>query len=1539
MKIRSEAGSIRLEQKRNADGTLVTPVETATIRANDVEIITKNGDFVQSYTNTFFHTAGAPLSVTPGDPNLTPDSNPARFSTINRTAEGVAKGIVANGSVLIAARYLNINGIIQSGIAEWGVNVPANATVSIPGNANATFAQAVAYYNALSDADKAKPNAELFNVGNASVTGLDAATQGGWEKIAVRFNARQNRLELGGVQVQGGYIELFGQVFNTNLHESSGLADLAGGQLRVLDGYGKINVANLSSMPLWINTLDTGRGAKGEINISNIVGIADGTNPAIPAGTAIIQTTQYTRNPGDARAGTYYTPTTGLRYAMSVGRKAGWTDNYRYSSGAIIGIETFPAQLDQYWISRSYSVDDPIKSNGEFLGFLDPALHNGGYKQGVTQTRTTSTAPVQTASWFECNWWTLCAYGTYYKEFSIDSMSKTVITDSVKGDNRIAVKFIGFDNGEVKVNSTGNVVINGQVNNRHGDTSITSSGSITQAGEIGTVGGTTVNLQAGSGIGTTARAVQVDTADAGRLNATTAAGDVRVKEMLGDLRTGIVGGANVATVALEADRSIVNADAGSYVQGKRVELVSNNGSIGAAGDALTVRTAYTTDTTQWPSHGLQATARDDINIRNEADAGNAAYSGNLLLISAESKAGDVRIETAGSVIDNNPFATTDTRLEAELAALWDDLRLRGAPSVEKANEAVAAFKAGKNVNYALYWKMRGSQADGGAAYSPDYRLTAAERSALAASGMTSAQIDQFEQNRRAQYQQLHAEVGGLTAGYVAGFDYAVSATEEAQIRKGATWSDAQLALSVGAGLLKNITDTVTTIKQPNAKGRSVTLIANDNIGSYDAPQVIDLTAGLAALTTAQKAALAAAERGDATLDDPINPTKITIVQPRPVNVAVGAGALRATAATGYALIGSEQDLRIDLVSASTDIRIKSAGSLINAAAVPGAANVVGENVILEAANGGIGALPDGEGNVSAPLRVEAAGDVIARASSDIWIATANDLRLDTVYSPMELKAEAQGSILDAHPAESSVTPEINVRARNVELTAMTGSIGAPTNALDVGVNRDGFVTAAATTAGQGVYLNGPAGAYFNVGSAVSGDAISLSSATDMKIDGPVTGPGAISLSAGGTMLLTPKADVHATTLGVFLRAGGLVMQDAQRMIENGETLDPKYAAGDAARMLVDAGTIDIETKGDALITGIETGNPTASAIRVVSTGGRILDNGDTRLDIIADTPPAAKLTISAAQGIGDNPLDVRLLNLEATSGGVVDLAVQNSVHIDAITADGRIWLTAGGDITGNGVTSTRAAAGSDPAQPSTGVSIASAAGSIDLASISGPGDVSVMAPNSVAVDTISVGGALTLAGSQITASATGTGSGSHGGAITGFGGVPATNIDVTLSTPTSWRFSSVSTVTGAIDVPLGGLWVDSMHVGQRLTVTNPQTDLLIDQSSRPVPGYDVQLYTGGTAFSLGLVTNHVYTDALTIWRGIDHEVISSNGNNTSSGEESNAALRNILREEGRDRDALLGQDEGGLVRYEYPAVAMGDNGAPECGEEDKCKKQ
>lgn len=1462
VKIDSAAGSIRLEQKRDADGNLITPVETATIRADTVEVATRNGDFVQSYTDSFFHTAGAPLTMVPGD---------SQISTVDRvdyTPETAGAGIVANGSVLIAARYLNINGTIQSGIPEWGVNVPAGATVAV-GSGSGSFTQALTDYNAKSAAQKAVAGAEFYEVNGASVTGLGAAASGKWEQIKVYFNAKENRLEVSGVQVQGGYIELFGQIFNTNQNPG-------GGQLRVLDGYGQIKVTNASDLPIWINTLDAGRGVQGKINITNVTGLDAEGRPEISTQT-------FTRSPGGSRDGGTYSPTTGLRYAMTVGADSGKREDYRYSQKGWFDIRATFSSLaqDQYRLRTVPTTSDPL-SRGELLSTgligVSGSPHTNYREESVVTNRTLTPG----RSWKECNWWTLCANATYYTEFSVATSTKTVKTTSVRGDYGIKISYIGHDQGLVQVNSVGGVMVNGAINNRNGDTSITSTqGSINRNGDQSVISGNNINLQANTGIGSSTAPMLVKVKEGGLLNATSASGDVRVKQVLGNLRVGTVGGTGVANVMLEADRSILNGNAGAYVQGRRVELVSLNGGVGelsgSVDNPLTVRTGYSTNQADWPNNGLIVSARDSINVSNVAQDGQAAYNGNLLLIAADSLVGDVKIRTSGGLIDNNPFATTDQRTQDELVALWDSLSLRGDAAIEKADQAVAAFERGKKNNYELYWQLRRQQSDGGAAYNPAYQYQVAEneRAVLRAgrpAGETDAAFDAFVStfaaNRTAQYRQLHAEVGTLTTAYQSGFSYTASADETAQLRRGSSWSDQQLALSVGAGLLKNITDTVTTIKEPNARGRSVTLIAGTSIGSYDAPETIDLSQGFSALTPAQKAALAAAERGDAVLAG----NQILITRPRPVNVLVGAGALFASAGTGDVLIGSEQDLRVDQVSAPGDVRIKTAGALINAAASGSTTNVSGRNVILEAANGGIGVV-NLEGEVTGAMRIDVNGNLIARAAGDISLDAKDDLAVDTIYARQDVTLVADGSLIDAHVGESTVVPETNIRSRSMTLTARTGSIGAMDNALDVGVNADGRVNAFATTPGQGVHLFAPAGERLNIGSIQSGDALSLGSSNDMTIDGVVSSVGPMSLTAGGAMHLTDKADLHVTTQGLRVRADTLRMDDAGNGV-------------DAARMRVDLGSVDIETVGDALITGITSGRDGADAVRVVSTAGRILDNGDTRTDITAMGGATSQVTLQGALGVGNDPLDVATRRVSATSGGVVDLAFEGDIDIVGIQAGNRVLLTAQGDITGDSVVST----GLGTVNPDQSVFIRAETGLVNLQQVTGTSDVQVAAPVSVQLGAVQVGGSFFAASDRIAATVVGTGPEAHGGALTGWEGARASVVDASFSSPTAFRLDSILTVTGALRVPAGEFWVSEMDVSRTLTLRNPQTNLLIDQTGLRLKDADVQLYSGGKPFTLGVFTNHVATDTWAVGRRASHEVLSDRGNNTSAVEESNNVL-------------------------------------------------
>lgn len=816
----------------------------------------------------------------------------------------------------------------------------------------------------------------------------------------------------------------------------------------------------------------------------------------------------------------------------------------------------------------------------------------------------------------------------------------------------------------------------------------------------------------------------------------------------------------------------------------------------------------------------------------------------------------------------------------------------------------------------------------------------------------------------------------VPAAYVSDFTYVASADERKPYFDTGSWTTSQLALSLNPGLLKDITDTNPVIKAPNVSGRTVTLVAGSSIGttlpSTDPAAVFIPYDTDGNISDAAKIALATAEYSDFKLDvTQAGKLGLQIEQRLPfnfnattaLNASVRNGGVSTNGLTphlfgtdlGNAYLASLGSGVIGNLSVDGELRFKVKGAI--SALNPTLVAINAGDVVLEAANASIG----GDSSAILPLRVnltpgsggtaDSYGSVTARSVGAVNITDTDDISVGGIFSRSSIKlASETGSILDAHPGTG-----LDILGGTVELLTPFGSIGdilgnRPLNVgTTIGTTLSGLIEAAARDA---VYLNGPAGGAVNsnfmIGPVVAGhnaitagDSIRLTAAGDATINGKVIAAGPVEISVGKkltvsaardieiddsssptgkrTVATAPAAHIRVTAVGAQINADELVMED-------GATLE------------ADTGTIAITTRGDAIVTGISTGNVTDSAINITSTAGRILAGhtpGSGHLDIIADAAPDSKLTLFAALGIGAEPLNVRLSKLKATSGGVVDVAVQNSVDIDSISAADRILLTAGGDITGNSVVSSGTVSGSDPANPATGILLSSVTGNVNLASVSGPRDVSITAPQSIAVNDLRVGESLFLSSNLITANVTGTGAGDHGGLIGGIGGVPASNINLSLSSAGAFRFSGISSMTGSIDVPQGDLWVDSMYVGTRMTVSNPQTRVLIDQTSRTLQGYDVQLYTGGSPFSQGLVTNHVYTDALAIGRQPTHEVISPNGNNTSSHEQGNAVFNELRNDEGGVFHSQAGVNrEIGDVEFGFGDTDVATNTAAE--DEETC---
>lgn len=1412
--VKSKAGSI---------------LSNGVIRAGTVDVQAENGDFVQSYVNGFYPVGGDPASI---EDHGTP----------------LGTGIIANGSVFISARYLNINSLIQSGIEQWALDIPQTpvltGTAKLYGLDQARLDAAVAGYgngtgprftDFVTAAGTVRFDAQLKRLEADTDYALNDMSTPDWATRTANFNGlypllsdygnigasydpATDRYVLDGETVKGGYIQLFGQIINTT--DPAGASGPVG-KLRVLDGYGQIRVTNPSGRAVVVNRLDagadptgTGRGTAGIIDITDIQAIepqflADGVTPNPNANQQHVVHSVYTRNRGtgsdvaqvmlkretatflpdgslsiqamtadvDALAtdgrNTHYDPQEGLRYVWTTGTDNSTVTYLHYKGSQWFGSSdlrgaptgTIVSQSGPF-VLKSYRLDD-----GTYL--VKDLAHADTRKlepPAVTKSDGNPTY-VKTREWSECNWWTLCIAGSYHYNVTQTTPFKTVTTKSLKADYPIAIEFSGWDQGTVTVNSAADVILNGEIRNNAGTTTITAGSgtaafpgvatanrSIIQGSDTALITSKDINLAATGSVGGAlggAPEQPIQIALGGVLNAAAGNGNVRVAQTIGDLKLGTVvaaGSSPLGTgrVVLNADGDIVAASPASLVQADRIELTSRNGAIGSIAAPLAIDVGTSSDMELRPFYGLKASAAGDIGITARSWAGNPG--GDLLVDRVSSLGGDVSLGATGRIIDNNPLEEIDQRTWDELKNFWNSLGLIEDTDANrrKQQQAILSYESGKTQDYQLYWRLRERQADP-STFDPNFRYVAnaTERSALSSQyeaqvraenpeltdTMVAVEVDKriasFESNRTRQYRQLDGEVGSLNGGrYSQAYVYQASEPEKAKILDGSSWTERELGISVTPGLLKDITNTNPIVKQPNVQGRTVTLLAGRGVGETQPALTIPTSIDPGSLTDAMKVALAAAERSDISSTD----TTIDVVQRKPVNfealnglsAVVEAPAL-AGGDDGSAYLASLGDARLDRIAAQGEARVKVRGSIVNAGPT---SRIETGDLVLEAAYGGIGSIPDG------PLLVSptTGAGLTARAENDIWIEATQDIEVDTVFSRYNIRLGAVGSILDFHN-ETLSSPDNNLRGRNIALTSQSGSIGSLVNPLDAGIDPNGSITATASSFGQGVYLNGPTGEIFNIGSVSSGDAVVLSAASGMKIGGSVTGPGPISLFSGDIVHLDGTGSLRSTVGPIMLSGDGVKTAEGSYVEGDNGTISVfagKQGADLSGRLTAANGFSATSTSGEVTLSGTgliqSTNGPVAlSGTGVTTASGSEAEAGSGNISLIAGAR-GADLNGSLAAGgstviTSEADLDV---DGTITSQGAVDLASEGSMILGPSCAvrSAESSVALAGTTLGMKSGSTVAASGGP-------ISVRTTSGDAVLTALSSSGDISVASAGSV----------------------------------------------------------------------------------------------------------------------------------------------------------------------------------------------------------------
>lgn len=572
--------------------------------------------------------------------------------------------MIAGENIYINAADINVNGKIQSGYAEYVVNI----TKDIQDDIN------VLQKNWQDSGSQPLTDA-MVTTGTAYriVEGKDILQDDGtyYRQLDVYYNPYTGQIVVPDVDANGGQVYLTGRISSTG-----------SGSIKVLDGAYDINVTNNTGTDLQLGKLISN-------NVDGLISITD---------TGKQEITEITRNQtvvkdlsGNVKSTSgsaidEYNPQSGLRYNWTTGQEVSTSKTYEQTIkaglwGAVETVNTTDmSKYEQDATVIDSSEGEKDKLNGEYIGTVSGIDNNQDfaviYDNKVLEN--TQTGPGEPERWSTgfLGWFKWEKY-TWTKKTGTSQQ----YVASVKADKPISIGFIGNADGNsnIGVTSVGNInLTNNIASASDGIGSLidinSTGGAINQLG--GSLIGDNIDLSAAKGIND----VQITSiGDTVNLNAVSSSGDVDVtvnaaygkagNVVIGNLFAGTA--ANPAgDVSLTAYGNITQSGKGTSVSGNRIDLVSANGAIGTDNQEIIVHGGQEiVDATDSLSASVNAQAKGDINLTQD--------SGDMRIGRVYSDSGDVTITVnSGDLIDALPSGETVDRGDTdELIQKWIDLGL------------------------------------------------------------------------------------------------------------------------------------------------------------------------------------------------------------------------------------------------------------------------------------------------------------------------------------------------------------------------------------------------------------------------------------------------------------------------------------------------------------------------------------------------------------------------------------------------------------------------------------------------------------------------------------------------------------------------------------------------------------------------------------------------------------------------------------------------------------------------------------------------
>lgn len=1243
------------------------------IVAGSVELTAKNGDFIQSYSNRIANIGGDPFVE---------DKDHGGF----KKNEALGSGILANGNIFISARYVNINAKIQSGVANWALDIPETPTFCYKGTDGKLISIT---------AEEAKTIGKDHTIYVANATGNMAEN--------LTYDAETGHLVLGQTEVHGGKVSIVGTVINTT-------NDTSKARIEALDGYGSMTIDNKSKLDLELKGLSTGEGVEGVIEITDL-------DPK--KGTPSRKTT-YTRKDGNVHmlvqqyqngswtSGTEntfdgtYKPSADQHYVFQTGTDNSTTNTYEYHGDKFDwwGIENKTPTRDELIamgakLTNTVTGKENALVNGTFISGSTNTIGNGQMKEwDVLNKSDVIDYSIKTKR----RWYTIGLTKKYDMKMVIRDYETHIKQYETGASHAIGISFNGDETGRIDINQNGgagNVAIAGTISNVGGATAI--SGDAITSTSKGFLQTKALDLKATNDVGSKDQAILTS---AEEVSGSAKNGNFYLNSSASDVTVGAIEAAK--TVSLTSEGSLTQKK-DTMVKGSRVELTAETGAItGKNGDDFNIQTKQGSG----EEYGLKARADGNIVITNKG--------GDLYLDSVTSKHGDVTLTTDGSFIDNNFGDVTDASAKEKLLGWAKAAVLEGSKAtVEKQKTLLKAKVEGK---YNEYQSLAAYVKDG------KYTLDDSAKAALEKNGVTD--IDKYIADKQARYDALKDSVGTWTKEGVDAYRESIDNSKEAIYGKASLTKesltddtyltkDEKASILVGSaksaqdllvtfspgGIKEGITDTQATLKEtPHVSGQNVKLTAlggktgenASGIGHKENGQEIDLSAGnLNKLTAQELLALAAAERGDFKVNG--NTNKVTVSSIHSIE-ANADGMLTAQADQGAIYLQSAGAVNTgSSLTAAGEVRLKAKGD------VNGVTIGSSEQTVIES----------GAGKIS-DVTVTGTGVLTARAKDGVSLKKSDgDLVINTVYaSEGDVRLDVgKNSLLaeDGHDTsgDETGTTYTNVEGKNITITNAKNIKGASDGAslgmkvtgtkAEDGSEKPGTITAKAAgnaditlfgkAASEAIDIEAEDLTITSRGNISNGNyqarkALRVHTAKDHTISGGNFSGGTADITnagkmSGGTYTAKEKMGItnqgtiengkytahgdltYTDTAGASLTDGTLISKEGKATITaHGVLQIKKLSAKDSAT---------VEADHDVTLTEAEAGTLAISSGGSVNAGTLTATTGD------------AKITAKKDVTIGT--LDVKE-HAELTSGG--DMVLHEAEVGGKLTADAGVSILAEG---------------------------------------------------------------------------------------------------------------------------------------------------------------------------------------------------------------------------------------------------------------------